>query len=330
MKKSLIALAALAATSAFAQSSVTIYGGVGAVVAHVPAIGAFTAIGAAARTAAQPSQTRIDNLGVADSAVTFAAVEDLGGGLKASAIMNMRFGADDGAQGPAQGSRLFQNVKLALSGGFGELAIGRFNAPVDVMRGFGDHWLGYDHGATVFGHASDAPTRYNNTLQYTTPVMSGFKVSAAYALKEETLPTTKNLAEVALSYAGGPLKAGLGLTRNAGLVKDKNVTTLGAQYDFGVARPAVVHSRTDNAGLVSNRTDLQVTVPVTPSINLRAGYERQKTNGFGRVTGMGFGGEYFLSKRTRLLADVLKRNSESTAVGDWDGVAVFVGLKHTF
>lgn len=330
MKKSLIALAVLAATSAFAQSSVTISGGVGTVVSHIPAIGAFTAIGAAAPTAAQASRTKIDNLGVADSAITFASVEDLGGGLKASATMNMRFGADDGAQGAAQGSRLFQNVKLALSGGFGELAAGRFNGPVTVAEGFGDHWLGYDHGTTVFGAASDVATRYNNTLQYTTPVMSDFKVSAAYALKEETLSTTENMAEVALSYANGPLKALLGFTKNSFLVKDKNATTLGATYDFGVARPSLVHTRTDTAGVAANRTSLQVTVPLGAASILRAGYERQKTDGFGRVIGMGFGGEYRLSKRTKVLADIMKRDSESTAVGDWDGFATFVGLKHTF
>lgn len=321
MKKSLIALAALAASSAFAQSTVTLSGGVGLVMAHVPAKGATTT------AAATVSQTKLDNLGVADSAITFAAVEDLGGGLKASATMNMRFGADDGIQGPAQGSRQFQNVKLAISGGFGEIAAGRFNGPVDVMRGFGDHWLGYDHGATVFGHASDASTRYDNMLQYTTPVMAGFKVSAATAVKEAA---AVNMTEVALSYAAGALKAGLGLTRNAGLINNKDVTTLGAQYDFGMARPALVHSRTDNAGVISNRTSLQVTVPVASNINLRAGFERQKTDGFGRVNGMGFGGEYILSKRTKVLADITTRDSESTSVADWDGVGVFMGLKHTF
>lgn len=321
MKKSLIALAALAATSAFAQSSVTLSGGVGIVMANKPAVAAT------ATAAATPSQTKLDNLGVADSAITFSAVEDLGGGLKAAATMNMRFGADDGIQGPGQGSRQFQNVKLAISGGFGEVAAGRFNGPVDVMRGFGDHWLGYDHGATVFGHASDAPTRYDNTLQYTTPVMAGFKVSAAHALKEAG---TTSMTEVAFSYAAGPLKAGLGLTSNAGLVKDKDVTTVGAQYDFGIARVALVHSLTDNVGIDANRTSLQVTMPIGTNAILRAGYERQKTDGFGRVNGMGFGGEYMLSKRTKVLADITTRDSKSTAVGDWDGVATFVGLKHTF
>lgn len=325
MKKSIIALAALAAaTTTFAQSSVTISGGVGLVMSHIPAIGASTA------GPATTSKTKVDNLGVADSAVTFNATEDLGGGLKIAATMNMRFGADDGAQGPGQGSRLFQNVKLAVSGGFGELAAGRFNGPVDGMRAFADHWLGQDHGATVNGQGADAGTRYNNMLQYTAPVMSGFKVAGAYALKEETLPTTENMAELALSYANGPLKAGLGFTRNSFLVKDKNVTTMAAQYDFGVVRPAVAHSRTDTAGVAATRTSLQVTVPLGASAILRAGYEHQKTDGFGRVIGMGFGGEYILSKRTKVLADITKRDSESAAVGDWDGFATFVGLKHTF
>lgn len=324
MKKTLVALAALAATTVFAQSTVTLSGGVGLVLSHMPAVGASTA------GPAKTAQTKLDNLGVVDSALTFNAVEDLGGGLKVAATMNLRFGADDGAQGPGQGSRLFQNVKLGVSGGFGEVAAGRFNGPVDVMRAFGDHWFGYDHGVPVNGHASDAATRYSNMLQYTTPVMSGFKASAAYAFKEETLATTENMAELALSYASGPVKAGLGFTRNSFLVKDKNVTTLGAQYDFGVARPALVHSRTDTAGVAATRTSLQVTVPLGASAILRAGYERQKTDGFGRVVGMGFGGEYMLSKRTKFIADITKRDSESTAVGDWDGFGTFLGLKHSF
>ncbi len=324
MKKSLMVLAVLAASPAFAQSSVTLSGGVGLVVARLPAIAATSS------AAAQASQTKLNNLGVADSAITFAAVEDLGGGLKVAATMNMRFSADDGVQGPAQGSRTFQNVKLALSGGSGEMAVGRFNGPVDVMRSLGDHWLGYDHGGAVFGHPGDAATRYDNTLQYSTPVMGGFKLAAAQALKESSTTATANLREAALSYAAGPWKAGLGLTRNSGMLKGRNVTTLAALYDFGVARPALVHSHTDNVGVKSNRTSLQVAVPVTANVTVRAGYERQKTNGFGQVTGMGFGGEYVLSKRTKLLADFTTRNSKSAAVGDWDGVATFVGVKHRF
>lgn len=330
MKNTFFALAALAATTAFAQSSVTISGGIGLVLARTPDMSATTHPTTGVVTPGVASRTKMNNLGVADTALTFRSVEDLGGGLSVSALFNMRIDATDGSQGPGQGSRLAQNVKLALAGGFGEIASGRFNGPVEVMRGFGDHWLGYDHGVPVFGHPSDAATRYNGMLQYTTPVMAGFKVAAAYAFKESTATATDDTAEVALSYASGTLKAGLGYTQSSFGIQDKDVITLGAQYDFGVARPAFVHSSTENAGVNSKRTSLNVTVPLGTSALLRAGYEHQKTDGFGRVSGLGFGGEYYLSKRTKLLADIMTRDSKRADVADWDGAGVYMGLKHAF
>ena len=84
MKKTLIALAAVAATSAaFAQSSVTVYGKVD--------IGISNAIGGAAK-----AETGLNE--AAGSRLGFRGTEDLGGGLKANFILEHRFQPDSGAQ----------------------------------------------------------------------------------------------------------------------------------------------------------------------------------------------------------------------------------------
>ena len=81
MKKTLIALAALAATGAvFAQSSVTVYGLVEAQVGR--------------QTQDAPITKLYD---VAGSRLGFTGTEDLGGGLKASFLMEHRFDPDTGA-----------------------------------------------------------------------------------------------------------------------------------------------------------------------------------------------------------------------------------------
>ena len=82
MKKSLIALAALAATASFAQSSVTISGYLGASFAAASVSGATTA-----RTG-NTSETRVSDQ---SSRIIFGLVEDLGGGLKAVGQYDMRF-----------------------------------------------------------------------------------------------------------------------------------------------------------------------------------------------------------------------------------------------
>ncbi|MEI8326504.1 MAG: porin, partial [Betaproteobacteria bacterium] len=69
MKKTLIALAALAATGAFAQSSVTLYGAVDASFEHDAGNGL--------------TLNRMNNSNLGSSKLGFKGTEDLGGGLTA-------------------------------------------------------------------------------------------------------------------------------------------------------------------------------------------------------------------------------------------------------
>jgi len=83
MKKSLVALAALAATSAFAQSSVTIYGQADAAYTSVKSgVNSFTGLAGAGR---------------GSNFLGFMGSEDLGGGLKANFKLEAQYNLDSGA-----------------------------------------------------------------------------------------------------------------------------------------------------------------------------------------------------------------------------------------
>ena len=113
MKKSLVALAVLAASGAYAQSSVTLYGIVEATtdigynknldtrttVNDFNAGNVLTGTSVNATTARQKNNFRVQDgsdQGTGTSRVGFRGTEDLGGGLKANFVLEMGLRSDDG------------------------------------------------------------------------------------------------------------------------------------------------------------------------------------------------------------------------------------------
>ena len=128
MKKSLIALAAVAASgAAMAQSSVTLYGVVDTSVAYVKG---------------DKSVSGLLNNGAATSRLGFRGVEDLGNGLKAEFVL-------EGAVSPDNGGSSFdfkRQSTVGLAGEFGQVRLGRaltasYNA-VSRYDVFGTNGLG--------------------------------------------------------------------------------------------------------------------------------------------------------------------------------------------
>ncbi len=108
MKKSLIALAAVAASgAAFAQSSVTVYGVVDTSIAVVKG---------------QDTVSGMLNSGAATSRLGFRGVEDLGNGLKANFVLEGQVDPDDGTAG---GFNFRRQSTVGLAGSFGEVRLGR-------------------------------------------------------------------------------------------------------------------------------------------------------------------------------------------------------------
>jgi predicted porin len=164
MKKSLVALAALAVAGvASAQSSVTLFGIVDAAITgyETKSEGAF---GNTFKTSA----TKLTNSGYNTSRIGFRGTEDLGGGLAASFWLEAALLNDDGTTGgnvanvaPITTTGLFnRRSTVSLSGGFGEVRLGRDYTPTfwndTVFDPFGTTGVGTNLISTPTASAATA------------------------------------------------------------------------------------------------------------------------------------------------------------------------------
>ena len=217
MKKSLLALAVLAASgAAMAQSSVTLYGVADASVAK--------------RTGSSLALSTNGLLNNGNSRLGVRGVEDLGGGLKASFNMEMGINLGTGATDSATYQRA---AFMALDGSFGQIYAGRRLSP--TFFAIANYELtgaaNYSAEANMFGFGG--ATRNNSYLGYTTPSMSGFKATIGTVLKGNNAPNGAK-TEFALTYNAGPLAVGMAYDTNAMAVGDnKRNGSIGASYDLG-------------------------------------------------------------------------------------------------
>ena len=258
MKKSLIALAALAATSAFAQSSVTLYGRAEAGIdlgfrTTVDSTNTTVIVGPGAsvtntnlgRAVSKPG-FRIsdgDNQGQASSRFGLRGSEDLGGGLRANFVLESGLTLDDGAVGTGGGNFFSQAAWVGFSGGFGEVRLGRqVLGSFDVYAGgLSAAWGSglYEVGATI---VQGTDVRASNAIQYRSPDFGGISGTVSLIAPEvnrstSTPPASTNASnktgvDLSLAYAAGPLYLGVGYNKqnttastNNGLVGPLNVTT---------------------------------------------------------------------------------------------------------
>lgn len=301
MKKSLIALAVLASTgAAMAQSSVTIYGRADAAVG-----GQKTLV---AGTQNQTSVSTVYNGGLTGSRLGFRGAEDLGGGLRATFQLEQRFSI---ATGDLSGVFFNGASTIGLSGGFGQVRVGRMTTVLDDSRGLANSSNVFDSSFTpasngVFGSGGDFTSRFRNMLRYDMTSKAGVYGGANYAF-EQTAAAGNTLAGFMVGYKAGPLNVALG-TQNEKKVND--YMTLSGSYNMGVASVSAGYNTrksvaTTNTGK-DNEFTIGVNVPVG-KVNLSAGYASSETTNAAGVnsaeaSGFGLGATYTLSKRTRVYA----------------------------
>ena len=313
MKKSLVALAVLAASGAYAQSSVTLFGIVEATTDigfnrnidtrsttnNVNSLGlAIAPTGTVASSARQKNSFRIQDgsdQGSGSSRVGFRGTEDLGGGLKADFLLEMGLRIDDGCttlsaaggcdnggnSANSGGSTFGRNAWGGLSGGFGEVRLGR-----QVLGSFGVQGNSGSSGASnglydasTAGLLPMGNVRFSNAIRYLSPNFGGFTGSLMLAAPETgpSNPTTISSTslvgspvpagsasrrigvDLALEYANGPAYIGFGYNkRDTGNVTSStpalgvttnaspgvvNGYTVGGSYDLGVVKPFINYTR---------------------------------------------------------------------------------------
>jgi predicted porin len=332
MKKTLVALAALAATASFAQSSVTLYGRADA------SFGSYKEGVTGAK-----SQLRINDgagAGLSGSRWGLRVSEDLGGGLKANVVIEAGLNIDNGT--PGQGGLVYGRQSfIGLSGGFGSFSMGRHYTAYDDLRGgtdlFGHSSFStnlYGFGNTSAGNVGDGGNyagRVDNSLRYATPNLGGLSAAVTLGLGENK-PTTPAIVNTAFHvlYANGPLTAGLAYQREkpTATATAQTYTLLAGVYNFGGFKVGANFNR-DSGASKATEFALQGSVPVG-AMTLTAGYARSKGKGDGADTSVGLQGVYSLSKRTDIYAGLRNGKSKDGGVTNKKITHIATGIRHVF
>ena len=327
MKKSLIALAVLAASGAsFAQSTVTLYG-----LADIWVGSVKTEDG----NGNNATSTKMESGGVNTSRWGMKGSEDLGGGLKANFLFEQGVNLDTGA---AAGFN--RQAYVGFSGGFGEVKLGKVWTAYDDVNGASDAMFDSDALAPmkIIFASTDYQGNPGNTIYYSTPTFSGFSGAFSYSLDEDVAAQAA-VTSFNLAYGAGPLAAQFGYQTEdiATTGNDTAFMRLGASYDFGVATAKFVYGKVTDVGNVNgadtSEYQLGVDFPVNAALTLSASYARSDDNAkAGDQTRKGFGiaGAYTLSKRTFLYGGYTNNSFSQAGAGDAKVSAFAVGVQHKF
>lgn len=334
MKKTLIALAAVAATgAAFAQSSVTLYG-----VADVAVGKVNTAAGAGLSNtiSTNPNGLGLDGdkfqaiasntLNNGTSRWGVKGTEDLGGGLKAGFNFEAGLSLADGSANKSGGQMFSRAANVSLMGGFGEIRAGRSLTPsyYSVASWELTGTANYSVVANQFNYGGSG-ARDSGLVMYRSPSFSGLTVDFGTVLAGNAFYTGgtpavgKGKNDLAVTYAAGPLAASLAYNKVSG--QEKN-WSLGAKYNLGTF--AVAGSYQDPAGAKKGFT-LGVSAPMGP-VTLTADIARA-TDTANKNTDFVLEAKYALSKRTFAYA-VYMRDGAVSGGKSVNGYAL--GLRHNF
>lgn len=320
MKKSLLALAALAAVSgsAFAQSSVTIYGRVDQGFAQE----------------ADAAKNRQIRAGSANR-LGFRGVEDLGGGLKAFFQFEHRFDAGDGtANATFWEGKSFVGVRTT----FGDFYLGREDNPAYAISQAAGDPFGTDTVAANTSILSGriATNRYANSVNYRgsfSGVTLGAQIAEADGSKAQSTGEDRPWS-VAASWTGGPFTVGVGHENPAN--ENAEWTTINGAWDFKVVKLIALYGfGNTNADDERRGYIIGATAPLGNG-EFKASYgvlENEAAVGGAKTKldkQIGLGYHYALSKRTTIYADFVNEKRDGIDASGNEKNGFDLGLKHNF
>lgn len=341
---SLSAIGMSVATSTQAQSttdtsSVTVYGIINPSITYADKVANPTP-GNATGTG---SRFSMDSAVASGSRLGFKGVEDLGGGLKASFVIENGFNADTGTA--AQGGLLFgRTATLGLSGSFGSVTLGRQKDYIDDLAPFNS---ALDFGSITNNiHAMNLDrqqgARVNNSIRYNSPVMAGVTLSALYGFGEQAGSTGAGQSfGFGGSYNNGPFSFGAAYFQNkltgynlftgssdagvapkavTGSIASTSLKTfmVGGQYKIGELRFYGSFSQVKQPLAVAAGTAMTGFAPASNGAFSFGGVNNSKVNI------IDIGTSYNLTSATKLQANYI--NSRAKFVGASDGKAQQVSL----
>ena len=285
MKKSLIALAVLAASStAFAGADV--YGQ------------ARISIDKATNS----KMTMADRV----SRVGIKGTEDLGGGMSAVYGMEWDLDLNDNAEtsGPFSG----RNAFVGLKGAFGTVLAGKHDTPYKLAGSadlFADTAADSQGSTGIIGYGN-FDLRASNALAYISPDVAGFHAAAAVTNNGQSTPSTPSLTDsksLALVYVNGPLKATYGYEKHGALTLNSTAETgnkFNVAYKIGDIGLGYTYEKQDRNGTATDAKNQLASVsygmgPITLAAQYGKRDSNTAANDLKRNT---VGVVYALSKRT--------------------------------
>ena len=344
MKKSLIALAVLAASgAAMAQSSVTVFG----------VVDAAYSVGKGSTS----NKTQLTNSGYNSSRLGFRGVEDLGGGMRAEFWLEAGHNNDSGAgsatntnnqavtgltSAGTQGLTFNRKSTVGLVGSMGEIRLGRDYSPQfyadAVYDPFGTNGVASSLIAYNGGYAA---VRASNMVAWHSPVVGGFKVMVGSYMGENASTAAKagNGNGIYLNYAQGPLSVGYSSAKTTtGAGTEVKTTGLGGSYNLGFANIM----GESNTVAATGAADLKGTL-IGAHIPMAGGNFRvssaKLSQGAAETKRIAFGFVQPLSKRTDLYATYARNTNSGGATRALNGAVTAAngsstgydfGVKHAF
>lgn len=312
MKKAALAIAALTActSSAWAQSSVTLYGIVDVAVR-------YTDNEQAAVGQAKDSVVRVIGGGMSNSRIGINFTEDMGGGLKAIGNLESRLNADSGTAPIAAGYPFWMQSWVGLqSSEFGQIRLGRqYNVLFDLVT---STYASYPYSPYFDAYKPEIglslSSRADNMVKYVAEV-GGLRVGLQVSAGEGNTTVGGKTVGGYARYADGGLAVGAGFeSYQLGSGKKVKAQTIGGSYRVGQWYL--------NAGYADNKVDNGITatdlaalagVPLlwgsfgngglaytNPAIGLGANKRTLWTVGVGyQITAqLNLGGHYYKGKQT--------------------------------
>jgi predicted porin len=315
MKKTLVAMAVLAAsTAAMAQSSVTVYG-----VMDVW-------VGGAKEGLNTKTSRVMESGGLAGSRIGFMGEEDLGGGLKAVFKYEQGLNADSGEGGLSAQAR---QAYVGLAGGFGQVTFGNVWSAMDDV--FGASNSGFDSGLSANAIWSVGyKERPTDAIRYESLSYGPVSFVITHGLNRSQPGLNQDQTDVAVMYADGAITANYGYQLQRAAV-DTKVNTVNGSYDLGVAKLLASYATENTGAAKATAYQIGADVPLSSALTLSVGYAQNKVKATdAKAKGYSVAVGYGLSKRTTVYAGY-RTGTEKTAGVKTDKNSLYaVGINHAF
>ena len=304
-------LAAVCASGAFAQSSVTVYGRLNVTV-ESQKIG---------------DNDRINEVVNNASRIGFKGTEDLGGGLKAGFQIEHGFDPTTGKQ--SQTAFWARQSEVNLSGGFGTVRLGNFTP--DSYYATSDYIGMHNHET---GDSSDALYDFNtyvttDKVGYITPNLSGFQAFISVAEAKGGPDPESKVVDLAAYYDAGPLHLGAGATK-AG---DYKQIALRGLYEMGAFTVGALVDRVSQP-VMGDRTYFRVSgmyAMGASEFHLNVGRTGEWDNvNESDALQWTVGSNYNLSKRTKVYGYYTRISDGDAGEYGGDFNALALGIRHNF